>query len=347
MNFLSDNVAGGCPEVIEAITKHNDGATNAYGDDELTRSVEGKIQDIFETECAVFLIATGTAANALSLSVLTPPYGAVYCYEEAHVQMDECGAPEFYTGGAKLLTLPGADGKITADVLDEHASRETHGYHHVKQTAVTITQATCCGTVYTLDQVQAVSAVARKHGYKVHMDGARFTNALVSLDCSPAEITWKSGVDVLSFGATKNGALAAEAVVLFDKSLADEFAYRRKRAGHLFSKMRFMAAQMDGYLTDDVWLRNGRHANAMAARLAAGLESIPGISMVHSVDANELFVEIPVSVIEALNDQGFTFYQWPSPERSMARMVTAFNTKADDVDALISAARTVMAARAA
>ncbi len=339
MNFCSDNVTGAHPAVLDAIARHNAGSVTAYGDDILTQAVEERLRALFEApDAAVFLVATGTAANALSLSVLTPPYGAVYCYEEAHVQTDECGAPEFFTGGAKLITLPGDDGRIAPQRLEAEVARPTHGVHHVKPAAVTLTQATCVGTVYTVDQVHALSTIAHDHGLRTHMDGARFANALATLGCTPAEATWKAGVDVLSFGATKNGALAAEAVILFDPALAEAFAFRRKRAGHLFSKMRFLAAQMEGYLSADTWKTNAAHANAMATKLATGLKGIAGFSLLHPVEANEVFVEMSEPAMLGLHAAGFDFYRWTVPDRCVARLVTAFDTRAEDVDRFVETA---------
>lgn len=341
MNFRSDNVAGAHPAILEALVRANAGAVPSYGDDALTSRVETRLRDLFEAPAAaVFLVPTGTAANALALSVLTPPYGAVYCYQNAHVEVDECGAPEFYTGGAKLVLLPGAHGRIAPATLAEALAQPNHGVHHVQPAALSLTQATCDGTVYSQDDVRALCAIAREKGLRVHMDGARFANALVTLGCSPAEATWKAGVDALSFGATKNGAMGAEAVILFDPARAADFAFRRKRGGHLFSKMRFLAAQMDAYLEGDLWLRNASHANAQAARLAAGLARVPGVRMAHPVEGNELFAEMPEAILDGLLADGFGLARWPVPGACVARLVTAFDTREADVDLLIAAALT-------
>jgi len=340
MNFRSDNEAGASPEILEALARANDGTLHSYGEDALTARVEARLKEIFETDLVAFPVATGTAANTLSLSVISPPFGAVYCHREAHVAVDECGGPEFYTGGAKLVDLPGEHGKLTgAQVAAVLAEAHPGVVHHVQPAAITITQATESGTSYRPAEVAAIAEAGRRLGLKLHMDGARFANALAFLGASPAEITWRAGVDILSFGATKNGALAAEAVVIFDRRLAAEFGFRRKRAGHLFSKMRFLSAQLDAYLADDLWLKNARHANAMARRLGEGLARIPGVSLAHPVEANEVFVGLPEAALRGLAGDGFQFHPWQAEDRLLARLVTAFNTREADVDAFIASAR--------
>jgi len=338
MNFSSDNVTGASPEIIAALAAANVGSVSSYGADPLTQRVEAKLAEIFGREVAVFPVATGSAANALSLAAVTPPWGAIYCHELAHIAVDECGAPEFYTAGAKLVPLAGTDGKLTADILVGHLPGGAGVVHHVQPAAVSLTQATEAGTVYRPDEIAAIATVAHRHDLKLHMDGARFANALVTLGCSPAEMTWQAGVDVLSFGATKNGAMAAEAVVLFDKTLAQDFAFRRKRAGHLFSKLRFLSAQLDAYLADDLWLRNARHSNAMARQLAGGLAELPGVRLRHPVEANEIFVELTEPMILGLFEAGFQFYRWDGPTSTCIRLVTAFNTARADVDAFTATA---------
>lgn len=335
MNFASDNTKGASPEILQAILAANEGNASPYGDDALTARVEAAICEIFETDAAVFLVATGTAANSLALSLMTPPYGAVLCHSESHIHVDECGAPEFYSGGAKLITLDGKEGKLHPEALEQAAMDGAGFVHHVQPKAVSLTQVTEAGTTYKIDEVQAISEICKRHSLKLHMDGARFANAVETLGCSPAEMTWKAGVDTLCFGATKNGALAAEAVVLFDRSQADEFAYRRKRGGHLFSKMRFMAAQMEAYLTNDLWRKNAAHANAMAERLARQLTALQGISLQHPQESNLIFVKMPLTVIEGLWAEGFEFHQWGA--ETVARLVTAFNTTEAEVDGLIDA----------
>ncbi|MBX6320227.1 MAG: low specificity L-threonine aldolase [Rhodospirillaceae bacterium] len=353
MDFRSDNVTGAAPEILTAVAAANTGTATAYGDDEITARVERRLGELFEAEVAAFPVATGSAANSLALGVLAPPYGVVYCHPLAHVNVDECGGPEFYTGGAKLVPLPGADGKMAAADLEATLAESGAGVvHHAQPAAVSLTQATECGTVYKPAEVAALAEVAHRHGLKVHMDGARFANAVAALGCAPADLTWRAGVDVLSFGATKNGALAAEAVVFFDRALAASFGFRRKRAGHLFSKMRFLSAQLEAYLADGLWLRLASHANAMAARLGRGLAAIPGARLAFPVEANEVFAVLPDPVISGLEAEGFRFFRWTGPSgASMGgptiRLVTAFNTKAAAVDAFVAATARLMAAAGA
>lgn len=340
VSFTSDNASGAAPEILRALAEANIGAAMPYGEDAITGRVAARLVEIFETKVAVFPVATGTAANSLALSVMVPPYGAVYCHETAHIQVDECGAPEFYTGGAKLVPLSGEHGKIDAQTLGA-AIEGAGNVHAVQPAALSITQASEAGTVYTPTEITDLAEVARGHDLGLHMDGARFANALVAGNHSPAELTWKAGVEALSFGATKNGALGAEAVVLFKPELAETFAYRRKRGGHLFSKMRFLSAQLEAYLRDDLWLRNARHANAMAARLGAGLAAIPGVTLCHPVEANEIFARMPEAMIAGLLGQGFVFYRWGPEARCEIRLVTSFETDPANVDAFLAAARSL------
>lgn len=340
-NFASDNVTAMAPEILAALAAANEGPAMPYGEDPVTEGVRARFNDLFETETTVFPVATGTAANVLGLSLLTPPYGAVYCHQAAHIAVDECGAPEFYTGGAKLVTLEGKDGKLSAEGL-EAAIGGAGVVHHVQPAAISLTQVTEVGTLYQPEEVAAISRVARKHGLGLHMDGARFANAIAALGCSPAEMTWKAGVEVLAFGATKNGAMAAEAVVIFKPGLAEEFGYRRKRGGHLFSKGRFLSAQLDGYLAEDLWLRNAAHGNALAARLGEGLSSLPGVTLHHPVEANMLFLRLPQAVVDGLKNAGFMFYDWSTeatgPGFREIRLVTAFNSAGEDVEAFVATA---------
>lgn len=340
MNFCSDNVAGIAPEILAEITRANQGAQASYGSDSYTEKVEAKLSEVFERRVRAFPVVTGTAANALALSVLTPPYGAVYCHPEAHVMVDECGAPEFYSGGAKMVPVAGQGGKLAASDLDRVLGNARAGdVHHVQPAAITLTQATECGTVYSASEVGAIGAVASKHKLKLHMDGARFANALRHMNASPADITWKAGVDVLSFGATKNGAMAAEAVVFFDDALADTFAFRRKRAGHLISKMRFVSAQLDAYLENDLWLRLASHANDQAAALVGGIKNLAGVTLLHPVQANEIFIRLPVPMVAGLRQAGFDFYDWPDSPEGTIRLVTSFATRAEDVAKFVATAK--------
>jgi threonine aldolase len=339
MNFCSDNVAGASPEIVEALGSASRGALAAYGDDAMTERLRRRFTELFEREVAVFPVATGTAANALALATATPPYGVIYAHPEAHIQVDECGGPEFFTGGAKITVIDGPHGKIDAAALARTAAAGGKGVvHHAQPAAVSLTQATEAGTVYRRDEIADIGEICRRHGLFLHMDGARFANALVSLKASPADLTWRAGVDALSFGATKNGALAAEAVVFFDPAKSLDFNFRRKRAGHLFSKMRFLSAQLEAYLADGLWLRNAAHANRMAARLAEGLSALPTVQLRHPVEANELFVELPESAIRGLLADGFQFYRWDGQEGRCIRLVTAFDTDSGAVETFLAAA---------
>jgi threonine aldolase len=328
---------------MAALQAANEGRQPSYGADPLTQQLQALASAVFGTAVEVFPVATGTAANALALAQFVPPYGAVYCHETAHIVTDECGAPEFYGGGLKLLGLPAADGRIRPEQVERGiAFARDMGVHHVRPAAVSLTQATECGTVYRPAEIAAIAAVAHAHGLAVHMDGARFANALATLGCTPAEATWRAGVDVLSLGATKNGALCAEAVVFFDPARAAEFARRRKQAGHLWSKMRYLSAQLCAYLTDDLWLVNARQANAMAGSLAAGLSGLPAVRLVQPVEANEVFVALPEPLAATLEQAGFQFYRWPLPAGDgevVIRLVTSWMTTAADVATLLAAAR--------
>jgi threonine aldolase len=340
-NFASDNVAPVAPAVLDAIIAANDGAAASYGADELTQRLTSLAREVFETDLVIFPVGTGTAANGLALAALASAGETIFCHETAHILLEECGGPEFYTGGAKLAGLPGANGKLAPAALTEALAHAGSA-----GAAVSITQATEWGTVYRLDQTTALAEVAHRHDLRLHMDGARVANAIAHLGCSPAAATWRAGVDALSFGATKNGALAAEAVVLFDPALADGFADRRQRAGHLPSKLRFLSAQLVTMLEGGLWLRCAGHANAMAARLAAGLTTVPGLLLVQPVEANELFVAMPEGIIGGLREEGFAFHGWLAPagiDGPVVRLVTSFATTADDVDDLVRSAGTIAA----
>jgi threonine aldolase len=340
MNFASDNIAGISPEILAAIAAASTGTDTPYGGDALTASVAARCAEIFEHEVAVFPVTTGTAANALALASLMPPWGIVYCHEGAHILSDECGAPEFFGGGIRVSGIAGSDGKLgPASLAAALQRRGAHGVHHMQAAAVSITQASEAGRVYSAAEIAAIAEVARGSLLPLHMDGSRFANALASLDCAPADITWRAGVEVLCLGATKNGAACAEAVIFFDAAKAADFAFRRKRGGHLVSKMRFISAQLDAYLADDLWLRNARHANCMATRLAAGLAPLPGLRLRYPVEANEVFVELPDRISEGLLAAGFGFYPRGVADDRFVRLVTAFSTSEADVDAFIAAAR--------
>ena len=350
MNFASDNVYGVHETIMSAIVAANEGTSPAYATDELTKKVEARFNDVFERDVRVFLVTTGTVANSLALSTMTPPFGAIFCHAFAHISADECGAPELFTGGAKLVGLDGVAGKITPHMVENALAGFIRGEHDPKPAAISITQSSELGTLYWLDEIKAFGNLAKKRDLKLHMDGARFANALVSLDCTPAQMTWKAGVDALSFGATKNGAMNVEAVVFFDLDLAKDFEYRRMRAGQLLSKNRFLAAQMLAYLDNDLWLKNARHANAMATRLSGGLQNIQGLRLGVKCQANEVFVIMPKSTHDVLANSDAVFHQWLASgsdtepvgaNEIMIRLVTSFQTSADDVDAFIALAASV------
>ena len=335
--FSSDNVTGACPEVMDAIVAANEGIVESYGNDKWSISLQKKLSEIFETDVVVFPVVSGTAANALALSVLSPAFGKIYCNELSHINTDECGAPEFFSGGAKLVTMSSEDGKINAKDLSQNI-RGTGIVHLAQPAAVSITQACETGTIYQLEEIESIAETAHEHGLKVHMDGARFANAIVSLNVSPAEMTWKSGVDVLSFGGTKNGCLTAEAVVFFKPELVGNFPYLHKRSGQLLSKMRFVSAQLEAYISNDVWLRNARNANSMAKLLSEGFAKFPDIKLAYTTQSNEVFVHLPSSIIDLLNTKGYNVSEDELDGKSV-RFVTAWNTVSDDIEKLISAIR--------
>ena len=342
MNFGSDNISGVSPQILEALKIVNEGAMPSYGADDVTTRLTKQLCSVFEREVVVLPVATGTAANVVSLSTLCPPYGAIFCHEEAHIYVDECGAPELYTGGAKLIPMASSDGKVTPEMLESRTSNLRAGdVHQVQKAVLSITQATELGTVYGVEEIAALSEQTRMHGMSLHMDGARFANALVQLGCSPAEMTWKAGVDVLSFGATKNGAMGAEAVIFFDSEKVGDAEFRRKRGGHLFSKMRYLSAQLLAYLENDLWLENAKLANACATDLARGLQQIDDVTLTAEVEANEVFAEMPVAMMNYLLQRGAYFYPW-GPERDgrvNTRLVTAWNTHKDEVETFLKIAR--------
>ncbi len=342
-HFGSDNASGMAPEVIEALARASAGGVDSYGGDTLTLALEERFGKIFETDVSVLPVGTGTIANALSLAFLTPPWGSVFCYEEAHIVVDEANAPEFFTGGAKLIGLEGDHGRLHPDTLRRAAaSFDGDDVHRPRPSVLSITQASECGTLYCPDDVRSLADTARGLGLAVHMDGARFANAVAALECRPADMTWRAGVDVLSFGATKNGCMAAEAIIVFGDRRTDVPVLRRhhKRAGQLFSKMRFLAVQLDAYLDSGNWLRWARNANIQARRLADGLGKIDDVRLLHPVDINEVFLEMPLAVFERLRRTGFGFYpiQPTGKETGVLRLVTSFDTSADDIERLLTAA---------
>ncbi|MCZ6861923.1 MAG: low specificity L-threonine aldolase [Alphaproteobacteria bacterium] len=345
MNFGSDNMGPVAPEIMAAIAAANEGMAAAYGADEITTRLEARFSELFEIKIRIFPVVTGGAANSIALAALSPPWGSIFCHAESHINVDECGGPEFYSGGAKLITVPGEDAKFEPAALAEQLKAAWIGVvHSVQPAAVSITQSSECGAVYTPDEVAAISEVTKEYGLGLHMDGARFANAVSHLGCTPAEITWRTGVDILSFGATKGGAMAAEAIIVFGDDpgddLCQEIEYRRKRGGHLLSKMRYCSAQLETYIRDGLWLRLAANANAMAKRLSDGLAALPGTSLAHPTQANEVFITLPEPLIAALQKDGFGFHRWGDRKTSnTVRLVTCFDTSAETVDELIAAAK--------
>jgi threonine aldolase len=337
--FASDNYAGICPEAWAAMESANRGHAVAYGNDEWTEEAANLIRDIFETRCEVFFVFNGTAANSLALASLCQSYHSIICHELAHVETDECGAPEFFSNGTKLLSTGGADGKVTPEAVERLVKRRSD-IHYPKPRAVSLTQATEAGTVYTPDEIKAIWAVAKSRSLRIHMDGARFANAVVSLGVKPKEITWQAGVDVLCFGGTKNGAGIGEAVVFFDAKLAEEFDYRCKQAGQLASKMRYLSAPWLGLLKDGAWLRHAAHANNMAARLETELRKIGGVKVLFPRQANAVFAEIPTHAVDALWQKGWLFYTFIGS--GGCRLMCAWDTTEADVEALIADLKSVL-----
>ena len=342
MNFASDNTAPVAPAVLDAIAAANRGYARGYGDDDWTKIFERRVAEIFERDVAVFLVPTGTMANALALAQVSPQWGVVFCHAESHIATDECGAVEFHGGGLKLVGLAGDGAKMKPEILQAAlAGYGGHSPHQLIPAALSITQASEAGTNYRTDEIATLCEIAHARSLAVHMDGARFANALVRLNASPAQMTWRSGVDVLSFGATKGGAQAAEAVVFFDPARAAFFGERRKRAGHLLSKHRFIAAQFSAYLEDDRWLTFARHANAMADRLAAKLTAA-GLQPVWPVEANLVFVVLPRALDAKLQAAGANYYVRSSEsldigaDNVLVRLVTSFATEGEDIERFVN-----------
>ena len=331
--FASDNYAGLCPEAALAMEQANAGHERSYGDDRWTGQASDLIRDVFETDCEVFFVFNGTAANSLSLASLCQSYHSILCHELAHVETDECGAPEFFSNGTKMLLVPGLNGKIDPSGVERMVKKRTD-IHFPKPRVVSVTQATEVGTVYSPDELKAVWSKAKSFNLRMHMDGARFANAVASLGCAPKEITWQAGVDVLCFGGTKNGMAVGEAVVFFNRELAAEFEYRCKQAGQLASKMRFLSAPWVGMLQDGAWLRHAAHANAMAARLEDALRELPGATLLFPRQANGVFAELPRKTIEGLWARGWMFYTFIGA--GGCRFMCSWDTQPEDVDALVA-----------
>jgi threonine aldolase len=346
MFFASDNWAGVAPAVLDAIAGEAALFGNAYGESATDRSVAELFNQLFEREVAVFPVATGSAANTLALAAVNKPGGVVFCHRESHIIEDECGGLEYLTGGARALAVDGSAGKIDPGELKDAIARFGPQHIHAGQPmAISLTEMTESGTVYSVEEVEALATIAHAHGLPVHMDGARFANALAHLDVSPAELTWNAGVDMLSFGGTKNGCMAAEAIVFFDPGMARQAPYLRKRAGQLFSKSRFIAAQFEAYLRDGLWLELARHANAMADRLRVGLASDPGAQLAWPTHGNEVFAVLENGEADRLRRAGAVFHEWMPPHgaelglvegEGLFRLVTSFATREEDVDGFLA-----------
>lgn len=338
--FASDNVSGICPEAWEALNEANHGCEPSYGDDRWTERASDLLREVFETECEVFFVFNGTAANSLALASCCQSYHSILCHELAHVETDECGAPEFFSNGTKVLLLPGANGQIDPAGITHAVNRRTD-IHFPKPRAVSVTQATEVGTVYSPDALGRIADVAATHDLTLHMDGARFANAVASLNVTPKEITWKAGVDVLCFGGSKNGLPLGEAVVFFDRELAVEFEYRCKQAGQLASKMRFLSAPWVGMLKDNAWLQHAGHANAMAALLETRLATLPEVETLFPRQANSVFVKIPAASVEILRSKGWRFYTFIGAGGS--RLMCSWETSPDDVESFVADLRAALA----
>ncbi len=328
--FASDNYAGICPEAFAAMAEANQGHEVSYGDDSWTAKASNLIRDVFETNCEVFFVFNGTSANSLSLASLCQSYHSILCHEQAHVETAECGAPEFFANGTKVLLLPGPDGKVDPGAV-EHAVKRRTDIHYPKPRVLSLTQATELGTVYSLEELRALTHAAQRCHLRVHMDGARFANAVVALGVTPKEITWEVGVDVLCFGGSKNGIALGEAVVFFNPELAREFDYRCKQGGQLASKMRFLSAPWVGMLQDGAWLRHAKHSNAMARRLEAAIRPLPHVEIAYPVQTNGVFVRLQDEVVQGMYRRGWKFYTHVSPDS--ARLMTSWDTTPEDVDA--------------
>lgn len=343
--FASDNYAGACPQAMHWLGEANaSGHEPAYGEDRWTQRSTDMLRQLFDIDCDVYFVFNGTAANSLALASLCQSYHSVICSPVAHIETDECGGPEFFSNGSKLLVgeaeSPSAQlGKLTPEAINTLVTKRSD-IHYPRPKVVSITQATEMGTVYSLDEVRAIAWTAQKHQLRVHMDGARFANAVAHLGCSPADITWRAGVDVLCFGGTKNGLPVGEAVVFFDHKLSEDFAWRVKQAGQLASKMRFISAPWVGLLEDDLWLHNARHANAMALKLYTGLQAIAGVSTMHPPQANGVFAQLPPEAVLALQAMGWKFYQFIAG--GGCRFMCAWDTAPESVDALLADLRSVM-----
>lgn len=335
MRFYSDNTASVCPEIMAALTAANAGLERAYGADAWSTRLDDVFSEYFGAPVRAFAVMTGTAANSLALATLSPPYGSVLAHDEAHIVRDECGAPEFFGAGLRVATLEGRGAKLDPATVTRYLDARPTSVHTVQPSVISITQATELGRVYDAAEVSALSRLAHDRGLALHMDGARFANAVVHLNCEPADVTWRAGVDVLSFGATKNGAMGAEAVIFFRSELVRDFEFRRKRAGHLLSKMRYVSTQLVSYVESGAWRRNAQRANGFAARVGAAAAD----RLLEPIEANEVFLKLGEKTKAALRERGFEFYDWGATLSGEARFVTSWDQDESAVDALVHALR--------
>jgi threonine aldolase len=337
IDYRSDNTGRAAPEILEALVRANHGTALGYGADEWTAELQRRYSELFETAVRVFPVATGTAANALSLAAVGPSWGIIYCSEASHINTSEANAAGFFGGGIKLAPVGGENGRIGADRLAEALAGIAPGQlHRGKPSAVSVTQASDLGTIYSLAEIYAIAEVAKARGLSVHMDGARFANAMARLGRTPAEATWRAGVEIMSFGATKNGGALCDAIVVFAPELADSLAVQLRRAGQVWSKMRFASAQLIAYVENGLWLEMARASNAVAARIATGLAALPGARLLAPVEANEIFLELPSAVMDGLEADGFQFYRRSA---SLARFVCRFDATEAEADALLASLR--------
>lgn len=338
MDFVSENTSPVHPAIVEAVARANTGYATNFEQEAWSARALDRLKEVFERDLVALPVVTGTAANAVALSALVPPYGAVLCHWDAHIETDECGAPELFTAGARQIGLPGAHGKLDPDALRTHLDRARFGVvHAVQPSAVSLTQLTEAGTAYSLDELAALSEIAKSRGLKIHVDGARFANALVARRATPAEMSWKAGIDVLCLGTTKTGTFGVEVMIAFDPDIGRVLSYMRKRGGHFVPKSRFLAAQIEAYLTDDLWLKNAAHANSVAKALANRLAACPGVKIVHPVDGNEVFATMPDALADFLFEKGFRFTRDWRLEPRHHRFVASWASSFDDVEALVSA----------
>jgi len=337
--FASDNTAGMCPEALEALISANTGATASYGNDEITRQVAAQLREIFECESEIFFVFNGTAANSLAVSTCCQPYHSVICADVAHLETDECGGPEFFSGGAKVLVAESRDGKLVPESVEKLITGRKD-IHYPKPHVISITQPTELGTIYSIDETRELGELARRYGLRLHMDGARLANALAALDKAPSKVTWRAGVDILCLGGAKLGLPLGEAIIFFNRELANEFAYRCKQAGQLASKMRFLTAPWLGVLKDSIWLKHAKHANAMAQRLASGLREIPGVAVLYPTEVNAVFASLPEVCHRRLAERGWHYYTFIG--RGGARFMCSWATTDADVNALLGDIRSAI-----